>query len=138
MGFAEASKLRQILYLICVALCCIINPGFLFADIYSDVDSRSSGLPICAMWVMAPGTFVARALLSTVWRECGCGLHICNTLPRTSADLDDDEDVLSPKADAIGALMDLCGLMALGASLGEGNLTIGVRRQRPSWQANFS
>ena len=105
--------IRQALYLLTVVLCTIFNPGFLFMDLYNDVDTKSSGLPICAMWLLAPGTFVARALLSTVWIRC------CKKG-------NDQKDGLSPKADHVGVLLDLSGLMALGAALGEGSLTLGV------------
>ena len=53
--------IRQALYLLSVLLCALFNPGFLFVDLFdSGPHSRGSGLPICAMWLMAPETFVMR------------------------------------------------------------------------------
>ena len=53
--------IRQALYLLSVLLCALFNPGFLFVDLFdSGPRSRGSGLPICAMWLMAPETFVMR------------------------------------------------------------------------------
>ena len=47
--------IRQALYLLSVLLCALFNPGFLFVELF-----HSSGLPIFAMWLMAPETFVMR------------------------------------------------------------------------------
>ena len=69
--------IRQALYLLSVLLCALFNPGFLFVDLFDDSgrDSRGSGLPICAMWLMAPETFVMR--VRNPHRACHAWLERC-------------------------------------------------------------
>ena len=115
--------IRHFVYLLCVLFCLIFNPGFLFVELYSDVESRSSGLPVCAMWLMAPGTFVARATVSTVRRAF---------IEEMDDQMFQERDTVSPWADTLGMMLDLFGVAAFGAAVGDvadgrNNLNPGVR-----------
>eukprot|EP01045_Picozoa_sp_COSAG04_P009309 COSAG04_NODE_535_length_12932_cov_12.604223_3_plen_1544_part_00 len=91
----------EALYLLLVLACTWANPAFLLVDVGASVrDTWFGGFGFLSLYVLAPEKFVAMALFS----EGGLGPD------------------LWPYALYGLALLDMCGLGALGAGLGSGNL----------------
>eukprot|EP01045_Picozoa_sp_COSAG04_P028832 COSAG04_NODE_4580_length_2005_cov_2.719307_1_plen_386_part_00 len=99
-GFVAA---REALYLLTVLVCVVVNPAFLLVDVGASVHDTSGeneqrGYGFLALYVLAPEKFVALA----ADRGDESNLFLCALLG--------------------GALLDLCGVAALGAGLGAGSL----------------
>ena len=97
--------MREAVYLLSVLACTWVNPAFLLVDVGASVrDTEAAsvecGYSFLALYVLAPEKFVAMALFDhrglgpDLWKDPIYGL----------------------------ALLDLCGLGALGAGLGSGSL----------------
>ena len=106
---------REALYLLSVLTCTWVKPAFLLVDVGASVRDTGAahwignplirGYSFLFMYVVAPEKFVAIALLGNG------GLN--------------KQDLYIP---AVFALLDLCGLAALGAGVGAGNLAARARR----------
>ena len=93
---------REVQYLLSVLVCTCINPAFLLVDVRAsvrDVGERvpQGGVTFLVMYVVAPEKFVTLALFGT---DSSAGFVVM----------------------FVSALLDLCGLGALCAGLGAGNL----------------
>ena len=106
-----AVGVREALYLLSMLACVRLNPAFLLVDVFASVqDSQSKevlggilgGRSFLAMYVIAPEKFVAVALFGDGGLE---------------------SVILSLMAVFGGTVFDACGVMALGAGLGAGNLS---------------
>ena len=94
---------REALYTLMVVACTWVNPTFLLVDVGASVrfggtDAFDGGYGFLAMYVVAPEKFVAFALFG-------------------------DGGILATFG---GALLDLCGLGALGAGLAAGSLPLAL------------
>ena len=97
---------REAVYLLSLVACACVNPAFLLVDVGASVrDDRGLGkrgrYTFLFAYVIAPEKFVATAL----FREGGL-----------------DSNGLMSVAMLVGVLLDLCGVAALGAGVGAGNL----------------
>ena len=105
-GFGCGVAVREAVYLLSILMCAWINPACLLVDIGASVrdgsEPRYSGLTSLAIYVLAPERFAVIALM-----EKG-GL--------------DRDDLMTLAFLLVLPLLDFCGLGALGAGLGAGNL----------------
>lgn len=100
-GFGNAVAVREAIYLLSSLACICVNPAFLLVD-YS---APQGALFFAAMYTIAPEKYVALALLDKGGLDKQCLLHML---------------VFG------GPVLDACGLAALGAGIGEGNLPLAL------------
>ena len=105
---------REALYLVSVLVCTWVNSAFLLVDVGASVRDTGGegGYTSLFMYVIAPEKFVAFALFFKGGLDIEC---------------------LGAVAWLGGALLDLCGVAALGAGVGAGNLppALAAGRRRP-------
>jgi hypothetical protein len=120
---------RQALHILTVLACACVNPAFLLVDVGASVkylgadDPWHGGYIFLAMYVVAPEKFVALAL----FEKGGLDIGLLAKEPRRAAVYPSSPRLLGALLGGGGVvlcstLLDLCGLAALAAGLGAGNL----------------
>eukprot|EP01045_Picozoa_sp_COSAG04_P011463 COSAG04_NODE_739_length_10697_cov_6.459332_2_plen_759_part_00 len=108
--FGGAVAVRETIYALTTLACAVVNPGFLLIDVRASVDSEADGetggKEFLVVYVLAPEMIVLWALFRQGGLDISQGKHNIVYF-------------------AI-MLLNLCGLGALGAGIGTGNLTMGL------------